>query len=423
MGDDAPPMGGVATASRPALLDAGLWLRPATWPHWVSVLARHGWIALALAFSVATAGRLWDLTAGAGSRIQALYGWIPDIAQFSGLGESVLRGDLGGAYADPFNQAGPAQIIGDGLVLRLLAVLPGAAGVAVLMTLVASVPLLVGGSVAASLIRRLPDSSTLVLAAPWLTVAVLGLIGADEEYLMAGHWWQIPVLLLWVLAGGLSAAGRPVLAGAAIGLATGLEPWGIVGVVALLLAPDLRRVAGAVGAAVAVSAMLWLPFVVSGSFHMAGYHWTVRADSVWSLLVGAGSPFPWSLRLLQAGLVGAVATAVTLLWARPLLRRHAAIRATACLLVPVIIVLLRVATDIWFGSYYLISPVVVLLPAAVIWALHRNIAGAWLMLASWLVLMGAAGRGPFALSAAACVASVAGLFFLRDVPLGQEEPS
>ena len=181
MGDDAPPMGGVATASRPALLDAGLWLRPATWPHWVSVLARHGWIALALAFSVATAGRLWDLTAGAGSRIQALYRWIPDIAQFSGLGESVLRGDLGGAYADPFNQAGPAQIIGDGLLHRLLAVLPGAAGAAVLMTLVASVPLLVGGSVAASLIRRLPDSSTLVLAAPWLTVAVLGLIGADEE--------------------------------------------------------------------------------------------------------------------------------------------------------------------------------------------------------------------------------------------------
>jgi hypothetical protein len=41
---------------------------------------------------------------------------------------------------------------------------------------------------------------------------------------------------------------------------------------------------------------------------------------------------------------------------------------TACLLFPVVIVLLRVASDIWFGSYYLMSPAVLLVPTAVVWA-------------------------------------------------------
>ena len=258
--------------------------------------------------------------------------------------------------------------------------------------------------------------------AAWITVLVLDLMGADEENVLSGHWWQIPVLVLWAGAAHATVLRRPVLAGALVGVATGLEPWGILGLLVLALCDGLRTALNVAATAVIVASALWIPFVLGGSFQMAAYRWNVRADSIWSLIVGGESPFPWGLRVLQAMLIAVIGVLCVFIFIRPLRMAGQPQWLTACLLFPVVIVLLRVASDIWFGSYYLMSPAVLLVPTAVVWLLARRPAGIWFGLSSWVVLVAASGIQPFALSAVAFAAAVVGLRALKKFP-AEEAPT
>lgn len=386
-------------------------------PDRTDLLKRHGWVALAVVFAGVAAFRLTQAADVAGDGFEGLASWIPDVTTFAQLGDAVLRGDLARAYADPFNQAGPLQIVGDAVLYRAAGVLPAALPVTALAFTVALVPLLVAGWLAQALIARMADvTSRWLWLGPWLSVLLVAVLGVDEENVVSGHWWQVPVLVLWVLAGRAVTGDRPLLAGVLVGVSAGLEPWGVFGVLVAVLAPGLRAAAHLAAASAVTTAALWLPFVATGSFRIGDYTWLVRSDSAWAVLVGPGSDFPWGLRILQAALVAGAATWMLIRLVRPLLPAGDRYLLTACVLTPVVIVLLRVCTDIWFGAYYLTSPSTLLVPAAVVWLLSRHRAGLWLAAAAWLAVVAATGLAPFLLTALALAALAVGLRVLAPRP-------
>ena len=351
--------------------------------------------------------------------LRGVLSWIPDVSVFARLGDSVLQGRLDSAYADPFNQAGPLQIVLDALLLGLLSGLPGDLAIAVLCIAVASVPLVTAGVLGSWMLRRSADPPARhAWLIPWLCVLVMGLVGADEEYVLSGHWWQIPVLLLWVAAVLTIGAGHPFLAGTLVGLAAGLEPWGVFGVLAALTAASRNAAVRALISTLAVAVSAWIPFVVSGSFRIGDFRWSVRSESLWALVLDSGSDFPWSLRLIQACLVVGIGALATIRLVRPLRVSPEPRWLTASVLFAVVLVLCRVATDIWFGSYYLLSPAALLVPVAVYWLFQRHPAGLWLAGSAWLVLVGASGVSPFLLSA---VALTAVLMALRGIDVSQRD--
>jgi hypothetical protein len=68
----------------------------------------------------------------------------------------------------------------------------------------------------------------------------------------------------------------------------------------LVLAPRVRSVVTGLAAEAAAFAALFAPFVLFGSFRMFQYRWDVAGDTLVSLIVPIGTPFPWPLRLVQA---------------------------------------------------------------------------------------------------------------------------
>jgi hypothetical protein len=84
----------------------------------------------------------------------------------------------------------------------------------------------------------------------------------------------------------------------------------------------------AAAGAVAVAAVVYLPFVLAGDFRMAEYRWTVADGTPVSLLLRG--EFPWSLRLVQALLAVAVGAAIVLAGRRSVGGGVAAAGAIVC---------------------------------------------------------------------------------------------
>jgi hypothetical protein len=82
-------------------------------------------------------------------------------------------------------------------------------------------------------------------------------------------------LILAVLALRAVVAGRPVLAGLCVGLATDAKPWAIVFASLLLLVPVRHMWRGAV-AVLAALAAAWLPFYLADPGTMSAAHYTIR---------------------------------------------------------------------------------------------------------------------------------------------------
>jgi hypothetical protein len=121
-------------------------------------------------------------------------------------------------------------------------------------------------------------------------------------------------------------ANRPFRAGALLGLSAGFELWGVLGAPVLLLAPAWKAWVRGAAAQGAVTAGLYLPFVLAGEFRMFDLTWKVENWTLVRFLVPAGDEFPWTLRLVQgaAAIVAGAALALVLkrspraLWAVPL---------------------------------------------------------------------------------------------------------
>jgi hypothetical protein len=263
-----------------------------------------------------------------------------DLVYFVHRGEHLLSGGWASTFADPMLQSGPLQLVVFGAI-RNLTVLAF-----VLELAVAALLLYVLGRL------RVPERLRLVVGL--LAVAA----GLTQGAFIDGHPAEAIVPLLWVLAAVWVREGRTFQAGALVGLSAGLELWGILGVVVLLLAPRFRGAAlGGVVAAVVVAAML-APFAAFGSFRMFDHEWRVATGTVLSLVVEPGTAFGWPLRLLQSTL--ALATGAALAY---VLRRS----VHALWAVPLATVIVRLALDpLSFGWYFLEAEALVLVAAALL---------------------------------------------------------
>jgi hypothetical protein len=289
----------------------------------------RGWVLLACALAPAAAVALLVHPSDTG-----------DLPFFVHTARGLLSADWARVFADPNVQVGPIQLllfaVGDRLGVLALLVQVGAAG----LLWVASGRLLAG---------RDPR----VRFGVCVVAVVLGLTyGAYQD----GHPAQLVVPLLWVLAGCDAREGRVARAGLLVGLSAGFELWGMLGAAVLLLAPRAKDAAVAIATELAVTAGLFLPFVVAGEFRMFDYHWQVNGDTLLGLALSPGTDFSWPMRALQGAVAFAAGGVVVLLLRRSL---HAVWAA------PLVVVVVRLALDpVRYPWYWLAVQVLVLLGAA-----------------------------------------------------------
>jgi hypothetical protein len=242
------------------------------------------------------------------------------------------------AYANPDLQIGPIQL----LLLALAGAMAGALSISTFTLLAFAVPLSVTGLFLVVLKRLLADRSErrpFVLLLAGVAFAALGLPAAAY---MDGHMAQAFVPLLWLLAGLKAREGHTLAAGGLIGVAAGFELWGMLGVVALLLAPRLREALVGLVAQVAVVGVLFAPFALAGEVRMFDYHWVVNGDT-------------WWMRLAQGGT--ALAVGAALAW--PLRRTLHAVW-----LAPLVVVAVRLALDpVRYPWYWLALEILVVVGA------------------------------------------------------------
>jgi hypothetical protein len=333
--------------------------------------ADHGWVVVptrlraawvALAAVAAAAGWAWSRTQVA----------IVDEPLFRDAGDALLHGRLAEVYAYPIVQAGPFELLWVRLVTALDAV---SAGLHLTALGVAGVPAVTLG--AGYAVRRLRAALDLPRAAAVeLGVAALTLVwGVGAAFAFCGHPAQVVVPVAWVAAGVLAHRGRPVAAGAVVGLAAGWETWAVLGAAVLLVAPAGRErpeggaapgtawigVAKAGAALTAVLAALYLPFAATGSFRMLDNRWTVSPQSLVADAVPAlvAEGFPWWARAVQAACAVAASAAVALA-----LRAGSGAGAAgvdAVWLVPLVAAAVRLVLDPVLYPYYWTAPLVLAL--------------------------------------------------------------
>jgi hypothetical protein len=281
-----------------------------------------------------------------GASVIGLLGWFfyartnasgpLDNIAFAEVGRAIWHGHLDQALAEPSIQSGP-------LTLALLGALDAAAGLV-------GDPV-EGAAVALSVLTAWCMTAAVRLCSRTVdeVLAGAGLLGA---WVLALVWdtvdgsWGHPshaiVPLLWLVAVRAAQQQRVLLAGAALGLAAAFDTWGALGACALLvLWGDGRALLRAGASAVAVAAVVWLPFLVTGSVRSGDMRWPTETGSFLSLL-GQDS-FGASYRLPQALAVIAVGAVVSVRL------RHASDLAW---LLPVVLVTARIATDGQFIGYY-----------------------------------------------------------------------
>ncbi|MCU7729197.1 hypothetical protein ODJ79_36245 [Actinoplanes sp. KI2] len=251
----------------------------------------------------------------------------PDLADFARAADLLLHGRFGEVYAQPWNQAGPAQL----LISRVL---------------------MIGASPDGTLWPPLVAlwSAALVAGVMWLcrgdvrreaVAGLLGLLWVAVPMPWNGHPAELAVPVLWAYAIVCQRRGRDLAAAALLALGVAIAPWAVIAVPGLLAAARPLRALRAGALAVVMSVACYLPFVLTGQFAMFRYRWGVAPGTVASLLglTEAG----WWLRPVQ-GLV-MVAGVAMIAW-----RMRGARLAIAA--VPLAAALLRVATDPVAQPYY-----------------------------------------------------------------------
>jgi hypothetical protein len=258
-----------------------------------------------------------------------------DLPYFLRAGETLLSHHWRGTFADPALQAGPLQLLLFGLAGRVSSFV----GVAPSRLLAPFVELGLTALLCLVVDRVAPPGRAARVVAP--TVFVL-LAGPSSVYL-AGHPADALIPLLWVLAGREVRRGRLGRAALLVAAGANFEIWSLLGLPLFLLAPQPRQALRAGAIAVATSAAPFVPFAALGSFQMFAYRWPVRSGSLVSLVLPAGTAFPWTMRLLQGALALTAGAAVA---------RTAGRRDVVVCLVPIAIVLVRLLLDPMSGEGY-----------------------------------------------------------------------
>ncbi|WP_152659416.1 hypothetical protein [Demequina salsinemoris] len=327
------------------------------------------WAMIAAAFVVVVASAAdvehSPLDAATWSSIHAAHDSISsDYFGFAEAGSHILHGDLGEVFSDPWIQTGPLAL----LWAAVSALVFDFSGVSSELAFAsAAFAMLAPAFYAATLwsMRLRPPRWLYIGAAATFALLFLAWDLASEIG------WQHPTYLwipaLWLLAADSAGRSHQWRVGAFLGLACGLETWAVLAIPVLLLALPgwtSRIRAAALGGAIALS--VWVPFVLSGSFHMFDKTWPSRGASAIGALWGQPSEITWQMRITQAVLiVGAslIAWRVT---------RNSTDGATVAVAV---VVWARVLTDFIFWPYYrlgLYAPTVAILLAAVAALVHRR---------------------------------------------------
>jgi hypothetical protein len=246
---------------------------------------------------------------------------------FVRAGKTMLSGDWSHTFATSEIQAGPLQLLLFGTVGRSPALLAA--------LLAATAALLLTFAVRSLGVERSP----LLALAGALAVAT----GLTTHVFDAGHPADGLLPLLWIIAAADARRGKTWRAASIVGLSAGFETWGVLGVAVLAFAPSVRDALRAVPVAVGVATALFLPFVVAGEFAMLSYHWLIMGRSLLGHIVEPGTSFGWPLRLAQGGLAVAAGAGVA---------RVARRSPHALWLVPLVIVLVRIALDPMDSGYY-----------------------------------------------------------------------
>ena len=274
-----------------------------------------------------------------------------DLIFFVRRGEQLLSGNWAETFANPDLQVGPVLLAIVGAVdnFTVLAFVIELGSAALLLYVL-------GGLGVSNRVR--------------LVVGLLAVVsGLTHGAFVDGHPAQVFVPLLWVLAAVWAREDRAVAAGALVGVSAGLELWGVLGAVVLVLAPTLRRAIAGVLAEAAVVCALLAPFALFGTFRMFEYEWTVATGTLLSLFVEPGTDFGWPLRLVQASLALGAGTAIALAIKRNL---H------AVWLAPLALVCVRLLLDpLAYGWYWLAAHALVLVGAAVVLGSLPARMGAW----------------------------------------------
>ena len=253
-----------------------------------------------------------------------------DAWMFTATGRTLLSSDWSHTFSNPGIQVGPLQLALFGSVGRSPLALAIVLGVAAALLVLAAA-------------RAAGVEQPRLLAVVGLVAVVTGIHARRVRRRPPRR--LAPAAAVDPRRRGGSARPR-VLAGAIVGLSAGFETWGILGVAVLALAPSVRDAARGLLVAVAAAAVLFLPFVAAGQFHMGGYRWLVSSQSLVSLVVAPGTAVGWPLRLLQ----GAVAVGAGVAVARAARgSRH------AIWLVPGVVVLARLLLDPLDSGYYFVG--------------------------------------------------------------------
>jgi hypothetical protein len=227
-------------------------------------------------------------------------------------------------------------------------------------------------------------------------VAVLALLWLLGPVPWMGHPVEVAVPLLWAYATVLSRRNRRPAAAVVLGLSVLIAPFAVLGFPCLLAVSGPARAVRIALPAVAVAALGYLPFVLSGQFGMFGHVWPVATGTLPHLL--GLREVTWAARLAQAVVVaGGCALVAHRLRGRPM-----AIAAA-----PAAAALLRVATDpLVFDYYWLpVSAGVVLLVALLPDGLPRWRIVLVIVLEYLTVMAATTDRGP--LGALVCLAGYA----------------
>jgi hypothetical protein len=162
---------------------------------------------------------------------------------------------------------------------------------------------------------------------------------------------------MWIGSAVLARRGWPFAAAAVMAATAGWELWGLLGVPVLLLAPriGLRTIVRSALGGMLVLAILFVPFVLLGPFHMFEFQWPIRNGSLAHLLFPDAVSFAWPLRLIQGTLaVGAGAVAVRFTRGHP----------DAIWLPLLLVCVVRLFTDPVLAPYYGVPPILLLLIGA-----------------------------------------------------------
>jgi hypothetical protein len=290
-----------------------------------------------------------------------------DYSVFVAAGEAIWRGDLASAFSDPHVQSGPLTLVSLSGIDRLGSLTGHQAVVASLaMALLAS--FCVTGAIRWRQVVASPELAGAGLLVAWTLAALWGPLTGS---------WAHPshalVPLLWLVCVREAQAGRAAPAGLALGLGVALDPWAVLGACALLvLLPDVRALLRASAAAVAVTALVWGPFLLVGTA-TARMTWVARAGSLPDVLgitvVGAG------YRGVQTLLVLAVGTCVVLRMRRDV---------DLAWLLPVVLVAVRIGTDGIYLDYYSFPVRAGLLVGVAVLTARRDRRAIAVAVAAWL---------------------------------------